>query len=346
MKPAILLAALLLVLSSLSAGTAAAETGRAKKVELYLMEAETAGRWLTPESEDLARLEAALAGGFDEIEAMTATYLPDARTNAFLARRGWGQLVWTQLMYRLLAIQNGIYDRELDFAAEVALEGPARGALQTVETSVARIGVLLQAKEKFGLNEQIDAFAQSLFQAEGTGYRDVVAAFDARFRERKVAVLARLESGRHPGIVDPAALPAGTLFAATLQEHRQRMAGENRTDEVFRQLADFDAGRVNELAVAAAAEATPEARRTAANEARVELLVLEDVLDASETDATVQELLALFETQGFRAFSPYDASDADFRDTMILVEEARRKLQATLSPAALRELYELGKQVR
>ena len=328
--------------------TAQAQTIDSKKVEVYLMEAEAAGQWLAEGGENLARMEAALEPGFLEIKAMVASYKPDARTNAFLVKRGWGHLVWTQLMYRLLAIRNGVYERELDFAERVALESMSRDALATVDQSVDRIFTLLEAKEKFGLSKELDGFAQGLFMdgESGTDYQTVVTDFRDQFQDRRAVVIVRLESGSQPRIIDPASLPLGTTYAADYQHQQQRLRGDNRLDEVFGRLAGYDAERIYEIVGALEISDSPAERENLLNQARVELLMFEEVLVATERDPSVQAMLTLYKEQSHQAFNPFGGCDADFRSVMVMVHVAKWKLESHANPKALRELYQTAELVR
>ncbi len=92
------------VLILLSISTAiAAEHERSPRVEGYLQDANAAMEHLS--NNDLAAIEQALSPGFAEIEDMVATYPAPtdehSRINTYLRERGWGQLVWTQIMVRL-----------------------------------------------------------------------------------------------------------------------------------------------------------------------------------------------------------------------------------------------------
>lgn len=332
------------LLALVTASLVHAETPRSPQVERYMREANYAGAFL--DSGDVARMEQTLEPGYNEISLMIEAYRPSAETNNYLRRRGWGHLVWTQLMYRLLAIQNGVYDRELEFAERVAMEAAARGSLRVVETSLGRIATLLKAKEEFGLSEDIDQFAQSLLGDAATSYQEVFESYQMRFADRKKTVLARLALGRHPGIIDPADIPAGTVYAERCAAHRDRLQGENRVDEILNRLAEYDAGRVGELVDTVAAAKTATEKDAAVNELRVQLLFLEDSLAASESDPHIRELLATYEDLGYVAFSPLEGCSEEFRDVMLLVRSARHILHEQSDPVALRGLYALSETVR
>lgn len=335
-----LLPAVLVILTTASLSASAAETGRSDRVERYLRDAGAAMEQLA--AGDLAAMEAALEPGFAEIEAMLATYprneSSSARTNAYLRERGWGHLVWTQIMVRLMAIRDGAYEHELAFAERVPLERVARASLATLDQSSSRIEVLMRAKDRFGFGAEVDAFARGLFPEGDTDYRVLVADHRAVFQQRRGDVVARLESGRRPPIVDPASLPSGTRYAAAWETHQERLnSDETRLDEILVQLASYDPVRVERL-VATGGESL--------DAARVELLLFEDALCASEADPVVHRMIDLYEEKGAAAFEAHASTDVDFRDTMKLLDAAQRVLDDHADPQSLRGFYELADLAR
>ncbi len=316
---------------------------RSPKVDNYLHEASYALEDL--QERNLLKMEQSLGRGFLEIQNMVDSYTPDPRTNAYLRLRGWGQLVWTQIMHRLMAIQNGLYEDELRFAERVALDRQARASLDLVETSVQRLYKLLEAKNKFGFDVEIDAFAQDLFKNDthDVDYKDIIAEFQSTFLERRDAVVARIESGEHPGIFDPADLPKGTRYAKLYQEHLDRLSDETcRVDEIFIRLAEFDGNRLNQLMVEAQTAPSEATREAAKNEIKVQLMVFEDALDASETDPSFSNLMQYFERSGYLAFEPWGGYPEDFHDAMVLIHQAKSKLEEQTQPDALKNMYAMG----
>ncbi len=339
-------ATLILVLVSLCLGPALAQHSRSPEVATHMIEANSAGEWLG--EGNLAEMEKALEPGFHSLTILLDNYSPDLKTNIYLRERGWGQLVWTQIMYRLLAIQNGIFDQELEFAERVVLEGAARSSLETVETSFARIQILLQTKEKMGLDKEIDRFAQGFFPGlDGEGaYETIISDFRERFQGRRDAVIARLESEEHPGIIDPAELPSGTRYAEIYEEHQKRLGGENRLDEILNRLAQLDSGKL--LVLVETARNAPEAaeREAAKNEVKLQLILVEDSLDASENDASVARMIDYFNNWGHTAFEPNGAYPDDFQGAMFLVYAAQKKLAEQSRPENLRDLYAIADLIR
>ncbi len=334
-----------LVLGLGLAFSANAQTQKVKRVPgvgEYLYDTSVALKHL--QKGDLAKMEASLDRGFLKIKSMMDSPTPETETN----EKGWGQLVWTQLMYRLQAIQDGVYDRELEFAERVALEGVAKGSLRLVERSVGRIRKLLEAKEVLGLDRQVDAFARGMFADDNSvgDYEAIIADFQERFRVRQEAVLARLESGKHPGIVDPDGLPAGSQYSA-YAKHRARLKNEDfRLDEVFNVLAQYDPERVVKLAETRKNASSPTERREATNEIKVQLLVLEDALDAAENDPAVQDLIGWYERVGYLAFDQYSAGPDDFQELMVLIHRAKAVLKDQTQPETLRALYAMGAEIQ
>lgn len=320
---------------------------RSEAVERHLVEASAAWEHLT--QEDLVGMEKVLEPGYLEIEKLVASYPRNesnqAKTNLFLHQRGWDHLIWTQMMIRLMAIDHGLYDQELEFAEKVALERVARSSLNLVERSFARMQTLLRAKRLFGLNPQVDDFAQDVFQGENTNdnYEVAVAHFQDDFLAHRDAILARLRSGHHPGIFDPAELPRGTVYAKMYEEHRDRLDGENRLDEILKSLARYDSGRVHQLAEVAEQGSTPHIREEAANELKVRLLLLEDSLDASETDPSVNHMIQYCDYIAPLVLDPFGGVyEDDFQELVSLVFRAKRNLETQSDPEVLKDLYAMG----
>jgi hypothetical protein len=330
----------------LPAARTSAQPASSPQVAEYLVQANLAGEWL--DQGDLARMEAALEPGFNEIIEMMESYHPDARTNTYLRKRGWGQLVWTQMMYRLLAIRGGLFDREMEFAEKVALESVAEAALQTVELSFSRIQALMGAMEKMSLDKEIDQFAAGLFEGgnAGSDYRSLVCAFRTRFVLRQSAVMARIATERHPGIIDPGELPMGTAVAQAYLKHVERMKSESRLDEILNSLAESDPNPIRELADVAQNSPSAADRAAAGNEAKLRLLVTESSLNASEHDAEMADMLEYFERVGYLAYEPGGAYTDDVRSVMVLVYAAKRKLAAQTQPEKIRELYAIADMVK
>lgn len=339
-------ATLVLVIACLSLSPAWAQSSRSPEVEKHMIEASLAGEWLS--EGNLAEMEKALEPGFHSLTIMLSNYSPDRKTNIYLRERGWGQLVWTQIMYRLLAIRNGVFDQELVFAERVALENVARSSLETVDISFARIQILLEAKEKMGLDKEIDQFAQGFFpEMDGEGaYQAIISDFRERFQGRRDAVIARLESEEHPGIVDPAELPTGTRYAEIYQEHKKRLGGENRLDEILNRLVQVDYRNLRKLADTARNAPSVAEREAAKNEVKLQLILVEDSLDASENDASMARLIDYFDHWGYVAFEPYGAYPDDFQGAMFLVYAAQRKLAEQSRPENLRDLYTIADLVK
>ena len=134
----------------------------------------------------------------------------------------------------------------------MALDRVAAASLATVETTVARIDFLLEARTRMGLEAEIDSFAEGLLaeSVSSPDYRELLASFHQRFDRRRAAVMARIASGEHEGIVDPAALPAGTRQAQVYQEHKRRLEGEGRLDEILTRLAEADPSEIQRLVIA------------------------------------------------------------------------------------------------
>ena len=339
-------ATLILVLASLSLSPAWAQRSRSPEVAKHMIEANFAGEMLREGK--LAEMEKALEPGFHSLTIMLGNYSPDLKTNIYLRERGWGQLVWTQIMYRLLAIQNGVFDQELVFAERVALESVARSSLETVETSFARIQTLLEAKEKMGLDKEIDQFAQGFFtEMDGEGaYQAIINDFRERFQGRRDAVIARLESKEHPGIIDPAELPTGTRYAAIYEEHQKRLGGENRLDEILNRLAQVDSRNLRKLVETSRNAPSAAERDAAKNEVKLQLILVEDSLDASENDASVARIIDFFDSWGHTAFEFNGAYPDDFQGAMFLVYAARKKLAEQSRPENLRDLYTIADLVQ
>lgn len=331
---------------TLAAPAADAQTDRAPQVAKHMVAARDAGEFLN--DGDLAGMEDALAGGFRELELLLDSYQPDAKTNTYLRKRGWGHLVWTQLMYRLLAVRDGLCDQELVFAERVALERVAAASLATVETTVARLDFLLRAKSILDLDRDIDRFAEGLLaeSVSAPDYQALLASFSERFVRRQAAVVARLESGRHEGIVDPAALPAGTRYAREYQQHKARLESADRLDEILTRLAAADPSGIQRLAATARTAAQPAARAAARNELILQLLLVETSLDASEHDASLADMFEYFDSWGHMAFQSCGASPDDFQEAMALVYQARRQLDRHLGADELRDLYTLADTAR
>jgi|GEM_PF-6562337 len=326
---------------------ALAQPARSPEVEKHMVEAHQAGVWLS--EGNLAEMETALEPGFHELAILLGNYHPDQKTNNYLKDRGWGQLVWTQIMYRLMAIRNGVFDEELDFAERVALEGVALSSLETVEQSFDRLQILLETKVKLGLDREIDQFAQGFFpELEGeNAYRTIITGFQVRFLERRDAVIARLESGEHPGIVDPAELPEGTRFQAVYLDHQERLEGENRLDEILNRLAEVDPRQMQALVETAIHDPDQAERENARNEIKLQLILVEDSLDASENDPSVARAIAQLNHWGLAAFDPPPpVYPDDFRNAMVLVYTARRNLVEQTRPDNLRDLYAIADLVR
>jgi len=336
----------MLFLFSISSATAQTPIKKSPQVVKYLLQANHAGNWLA--SGDLAQMEAALEPGFQEIALMMGSYHPDEKTNTYLRQRGWGQLVWTQMMYRLLAIRDGVYDKELDFAERVALESVADASLQTVETSFARIQFLLTVKEKMGLDQEIDQFAQMVFASEDPDarYMVLVENFQTRFLQQQVIVKARLASGQHRGIVDPSELPAGTHYAQVYREHQERLANENRLTEIFSRLAELDADEMFRLAEVAQNAPTEQERDDARNEVKLQLLLVENSLDALEHDPAAADLVDYYDRIGYLAFEPNVTYPGDFEEVMSLVHAAKANIVEQTQPEHLRDLYAIADLVR
>ncbi|MEN8008338.1 MAG: hypothetical protein ABFS42_15085 [Candidatus Krumholzibacteriota bacterium] len=339
-------ATLILVLSFCALNSAWAQRSRSPEVEKHMIEANFAGEWLN--EENLAEMEKALEPGFHSLAIMLGNYSPDQKTNHYLRERGWGQLVWTQLMYRLLAIQNGVFDQELEFAERVALESVARSSLETVETSFARIQTLLEAKEKMGLDKEIDQFAQGFFpDMDGAGaYQKIISGFRDRFHGRRDAVIARLESQEHPGIVDPSEFPSGTRYAKIYREHQKRLEGENRLDEILNRLVQVDSHKLRKLVETAQNAPSAAEREAAKNEVKLQLILVEDSLDASENDSSLARLIECFDRWGHTAFEPYGTYPDDFQGAMFLIYEAQRNLAEQSRPENLRDLYSFADLVQ
>ncbi len=327
-------------------GWTEAQAQKSPQVEEYLVQASRAGRWL--QEGDIAQMEAELEAGFNEIAQMMESYHPDGKTNNYLRQRGWGQLVWTQMMYRLLAIRDGLFDEELEFAERVALESVSSESLRSVEVAFARIQILMSAKEKLNLNQEIDLFAQGIFggDASGTSYTALVDDFQARFSVRQAAVVARLASGQHRGIFDPAELPVGTSYAQIYQEHQERLQSENRLDEIFHRLAGLDPAHLEHLADMAQNAPTAVEREAARNEVKLQLLLVEDTLAASEGDPSVARMMKFYDRWGHLAFESYSGTPDDFQEAMSLVHAAKSKWDEQLQPDNLRDLYAIADQVR
>ena len=342
----ILTTTLILVLLSCSLNSAWAQRSRSPEVEKHMVEANFAGEWLN--EGNLAEMEKALEPGFHSLDIMFSNYSPDQKTNTYLRERGWGQLVWTQIMYRLLAIRNGVFDQELEFAERVALESVARSSLETVETSFARIQSLIEAKEKMGLDKEIDQFAQGFFpEMDGAGaYQTIVHDFRERFQGRRDAVIARLESEEHPGIVDPAELPSGTRYAEIYQEHQKRLTGGNRLDEILNRLAQVDFHNLLKLVETAQNAPSAAEREAAKNEVKLQLILVEDSLDASEHDISVARIVDYFNRWGYTAFEPVGAYPDDYQEAMFLVYAAQKKLAEQSRPENLRDLYTIADLVQ
>jgi hypothetical protein len=346
-----ILAVCLVALILHTTNTFAAEHERSPRVEQYLQDANTAMEHLA--NSDLAAVEQVLTPGFEEIEDMVETYVfssdKHSRINTYLRERGWGQLVWTQIMVRLLAVRNGVCDRELEFAARVAMERIARESLDTVETSMARVNVLLEAKALFGFSDEVDAFAQGLFpdSDETKGYQVLLSDYQDRFTAHRKTVIARLESGRIPGVVDPSVLPSGTRFAETYEHHHERLQSEDtRLDEIFTRLAEYDHDQVAHLVAISDAVASTDERNAVLNQARMELLLFEDALGASESDPVVQHMLDVCERQESNVLAQQAHGDVDFQDAMILINSAQQTLGDQANAGALRNFYALGDLAR
>ncbi|MCB1183940.1 hypothetical protein KDM41_10935 [bacterium] len=324
----------------------AAPPERAPQVGKHMRAAHQAGEDLA--RGDLAAMEASLDAGYRELALMLESYHPDPQTNAYLRRRGWDQLVWTQLMYRLLAVRDGLCDDELVFAERVALDRVAATSLATVETTVARIDFLLEARTRMGLEAEIDSFAEGLLaeSVSSPDYRELLASFHQRFDRRRAAVMARIASGEHEGIVDPAALPAGTRQAQVYQEHKRRLEGEGRLDEILTRLAEADPSEIQRLAVTARTADTAAGRDAARNELVLQLLLVETSLDASEHDASLADMFEYFDSWGHTAFESCGARPDDFQDAMSLIYTARRQLARHFGPDDLRSLYSLAETAR
>ncbi len=329
-----------------AAGWADAHAQKSPQVEEYLVQASRAGRWL--QEGDIAQMESELEAGFNEIALMMDSYRPDGKTNSYLRQRGWGQLIWTQMMYRLLAIRDGLFDEELEFAERVALESVSSESLRSVEVAFARIQILMAAKEKMNLNQEIDQFAQGIFgsEASGTSYRALVDDFQARFSVRQAAVVARLASGQHRGIFDPSELPVGTSYAQVYQDYQERMQSENRLDEIFNRLAGMDPARIEHLADVAQNAPTAVEREAARNEVKLQLLLVESTLAASDSDPSVARMMNFYDRWGHLAFDSYPGTPDDFQETMSLVHAAKNKWDEQLQLENLRDLYAIADQVR
>lgn len=326
------------------ANSAFSQVPQSPQVQSYLQQASQAAGPL--EAGDLAGIEAALEPGFNEISLMMSTYHPDDRTNTYLRQRGWAHLVWTQLMYRLLAIRDGIYDRELEFAERVAVEDVAKASLQTVQLSHTRLQVLLAAIDKMELGEDIEQFAHAIFDGEdATPYQAMVTDFESRFSLRRKAVQVRLATGIHRGIVDPAELPDGTEYARAYEEHRQRLAGENRIAEVLNCMATADEQEIERLADVALTASDPTERDAARNELKLQLILVEDSMDAFDNDRNVAAMVQYvdnIDTFGYASTAYPD----DVQTVKNLVTTARRKMQRQSQPEYLRGLYTIAESVR
>lgn len=214
---------------------------------------------------------------------------------------------------------------------------------------MARIDVLLEAKDMFGLSDEIDAFAQGLFPDVdgGPGYQAILSDYQDRFIGRRETVIARLESGRHPRVVDPSVLAEGTPHAETYARRHERLQAEaSRLDEVFTRLAEYDQEQVAQLVVVGAEAASPAERDDVLDQARVEMLLFEEALDASDTDPAVQRMLAVYDQQEPDAVFMHAHGDVDFLDAMSLVGSARRALDDQASAASLREFHAMGDMAR
>lgn len=333
---------LFLVVASVASG----QTLKAPQVQTYLQQASQAAGPL--EAGDLAGIEAALEPGFNEISLMMSTYHPDDRTNIYLRHRGWGHLVWTQLMYRLLAIRDGVYDHELEFAESVPVQEVAEASLQIVQVSNTRLEIIMSIIDKLGLNSEIERFAQAVFADEaGTGdYQAMVAAFEARYASRRKAVLVRLATGIHRNIVDPAALPDGTEYARAYARHRQRLLGENRIDELLNCMAATDEAEIQRLATLVTSSDNPTEQAAARNELRLQLILVEDSLDAFEQDHAVAAMVHYVDDISRLGYIPGVAYPDDVQAVMTLVYTARQKMRQQSQPENLRGLYTIAELVR
>ncbi len=320
-----------------------AQSSQSPQVQTFLQQASLAGELL--EAGNLAGVEDALEPGFNEIALMMSTYHSDDRTNTYLRQRGWGHLVWTQLMFRLMAIHDGVYDHELQFAERVSVQEVAESSLQTVQLSYTRLEIIMATIDKMDLGADIDRFAQTMFDS-GTDYRAMVADFEMRFAVRRKAVMVRLATGIHRRFVDPADLPHGTEYAQAYEEHRRRLAGDNRIDEVLSLMAATDAGEIQRLAHVVRSTDDPAERASARNELKLQLLLVEDSLDAFENDDTVADMVRYVDRIDVLGYMPYVAYPDDIQTVMTLVYTAQRKMRQQSQPENLRSLYTLAELVR
>jgi hypothetical protein len=342
MKMRPLLVVVIICVSILAAIPTQAGPQTSQQVKLFMAQAEKAGK-LLEEGAGLGSIEAALEPGYTRITNMVATYRPVPKTNTYLRKRGWGNLVFTQIMYRLMALDWGIYDKELALAEDIALGSAAREALQTVQTSLDRLSDLLQAGEILGFAEDIDRNAHTVVPY----YADVMAEFEQEFLSRKELILARLEAGERPRVVDPESLPPTSTHALYYAYHQERLQGENRLDEILDCLDRYDGECLEQLVARLDSLEPSPSRDFLLRNAELELILFENALTESERDPAVQNVLQLYDREGAEILvDPYGGYDPDLQDLMELITSVREKLHTYSDLDALRVFYTLGEMVR
>lgn len=319
-----------------------AEPQTSQQVKLFMAQAEKAGK-LLEDGAGLANIEAVLEPGCIRIADMVATYRPVPKTNAYLRKRGWGNLIFTQIMYRLMALDWGVYERELKLAENVALGGAAREALETMQTSLDRLSTLLEAGEIFGFYEDIHRNANTVVPY----YTGVIAEFEQEFLSRRKAVLARLDAGEKPGVVDPESLPPMSTHSLYYAHHQERLQGENRLDEILDCLARYDGECIGRFVTRLDSLEPSPHRDFLLRNVEVELLLFEDALAESEGDSAVQDMLQLYDREGSQILvDPYGGYDHDLHELMMLMKLVREKLNTYGNLDALRVFHTLGDAVR
>ncbi len=294
------------------------------------------------QTRDLAGLERSLTAAQARFDALHPAEFTSPQNQQSMLRSLredlWPHLLWALFNYRLRALEAGLYRDTLDLAGRIAPPDAARETLRLVHDSYDHLSCLLPLVERPGCFDVFDPPAQSILP----DYPDAIVAFGASLTQQEPLLLARIERGERPQVVDPATFAADPSVASRYEELQDEFAGDQRWAPILGTIVSYDPQTVQDLVVYADTTAQRPDAEFLLNAAAARLLAFEDALVAAQTDSSVRLLFSLFDQRAHWYTSPLAGGLSAERDAFALVARVRERMAAM----DLRAFYATGDRVR
>jgi len=291
--------------------------------------------------DNLIALEEGLTTGIELIQSqfMGGEYAP--ATQRYLEKRGWRNLVWHQIFYRLRAFQSHFYEAELAFADDVYYADEAHKALTNLETSLARLEYLFQVGKSLGAENDIDNIAQTIVP----DYRETIAEFRGELARRGELVLARLDQVEIKGSLDPVLLADDALLTERYEVLHARLQGKNLINSILDRLVTFDPDMFDRLLEVADTAKTRPSAEFLLNISTLQAITLEEALvDAQLNWAALQESFDWAHEQS-HVLNPQAGCEVGERDLVQSCFETEDRMTCFTDPYFLRDFYAKIQQV-